>query len=141
FGFNGSVRNRDGLTQIGRGQFFTVEHRFNIFRLNVAAIYQLLTREANGFFFGGSGTAQEDVLGTQFEEIIIAFVETVFQTVTYFYLLALVALSRDPTLGQTGVQATVEEVGQRNMLRLRHLTHRTFGQVAVGDDQVNIRRQ
>ena len=51
------------------------------------------------------------------------------------------ALRRNQTFGQAGVQAAVEEVSQRNMLRLRHLAHRTLGQVAVGDDQVNIRRQ
>ncbi len=50
-------------------------------------------------------------------------------------------LCRNQTFGQIGVQAAVEEVGQRNMLRLRNLAHRTLGQVAVGDDQVNIRRQ
>ena len=51
------------------------------------------------------------------------------------------ALGRDQALGQAGVQTAVEEVGQRNMLRLRLLAHRPLGKVAVGDDQVNIRRQ
>ena len=51
------------------------------------------------------------------------------------------ALRRNQTLGQAGVQAAVEEVGQRNVLGLRHLAHRTLGQIAVGNHQVDIRRQ
>ncbi|MNL70728.1 hypothetical protein D3C87_1957760 [compost metagenome] len=51
------------------------------------------------------------------------------------------ALRRYQTLSQARVQAAVEEVSQGNMLRLRNLTHRTFSQIAVRDDQVDIRWQ
>ncbi len=141
FGFNRTVRYCDGLTQVSRGQFFAVQHRLDVFWLNVTAFHQLLTSKANRFFFVSRFTAKEDVLRTQFEQVGIALFKAVFQVVANFLLVHVVALRSDQTFGQVGVQTAVEEVGQRNVLCLRHLAHRAFGQVTVGNDQIHIRRQ
>ncbi len=141
FGFNRTVRYCDGLTQVSRGQFFAVQHRLNVFWLNVATFHQLLTSKANRFFFVSRFTAKEDVLRTQFEQVGITLFKAVFQVVANFLLVHVVALRSDQTFGQVGVQTAVEEVGQRNVLCLRHLAHRAFGQVTVGNDQIHIRRQ
>ncbi len=37
-----------------------------------------------------------------------------------FLFISIVALCGNQTFGQAGVQAAIEEVGQRNMLRLRY---------------------
>ncbi len=133
--FDGAVRYRNGLAEIGRGQFFAVQHRLHIFRLDVAAFHQLLTGEANGFFFGGCFATEEDVIRAQLEQVVVSIVKAVFQAIGDFDFVVDVALGRDQALGQAGVQTAVEEVGQRNMLRLRHLAHGALGKVAVGDDR------
>ncbi|MNP24129.1 hypothetical protein D3C76_1168720 [compost metagenome] len=71
----------------------------------------------------------------------VALVKAVLQAGTDFNFVVFMTLRRHQTFGQAGIQTAVQEVGQRNVLRLRNLTHRTLGQIAVGDDQVNIRRQ
>ncbi|CZW09323.1 Uncharacterised protein [Enterobacter hormaechei] len=141
FGFHRTVRNRDGFTQVGWGQLFTLQHRLNVFRLNVAAFHQLLTGEANGLFFIGRRAAKEDVFCAQFEQMRVALVEAVLQAGAHLHFVIFMALGRNQTFGQAGVQAAVEEVGQGNVLRLRHLTHGALGQIAVRDHQVNVRRQ
>ena len=62
FRFNRTVWHRDRLTQISRGQFFTIQHRLNVFRLNVTAFHQLLASKTNRFFFGCRFATEEDVL-------------------------------------------------------------------------------
>ncbi len=141
FGFNRTVRHCDGLTEVSRGQFFAVQHRLDVFWLNVAAFHQLLTGKANRFFFVSGFTAEEDILRTQFEQVGITLFKAVFQVIADFLFVHVVALCSNQTFGQAGVQAAVEEVGQRNVLCLRHLAHRTFGQVTVSNDQIDIRRQ
>ncbi len=135
------MRHRDGFAQVGWRQFFAFQHRVDIFRLNVAAFYQLLTGKANGLFFGRCGTAEEDILRTQFKQVGVALVEAVLQAGAHFHFVVFVTLRGHKTFGQAGVQAAVEEVGQRNMLCLRYLAHGAFGQVAVRNHQVNIRWQ
>ena len=141
FRFNRTVRHRDGFAQIGWRQFFAFQHRVDIFRLNVAAFHQLLTGKANRVFFGGRGTTEEDVFRTQLKQVGVALVKTVLQAGAHFHFVVFVTLRGNQTFGQAGVQAAVEEVGQRNVLCLRYLTHGTFGQIAVRNHQVNIRRQ
>ena len=141
FCFNRTVWHRDRLTQISRGQFFTIQHRLNVFRLNVTAFHQLLASKTNRFFFGCRFATEEDVLRAQFEQVSTGIVKAVFQTVFHFHFVFSMALGSNQTFGQAGVQAAVEEVGQRNMLCLRNLAHSAFGQVTVSDDQVHIWRQ
>ncbi|SAH13304.1 Uncharacterised protein [Enterobacter hormaechei] len=141
FGFHRTVWNRDGFTQVGWGQLFAIQHRLNVLRLNVAAFHQLLTGEANSLFFIGRRAAKEDVFSAQFEQMRVALVEAVLQAGAHFHFVIFMALRRHQAFGQAGVQAAVEEVGQGNVLRLRYLTHSAFGQIAVRDHQVNVRRQ
>ncbi len=91
--------------------------------------------------FGGCFAPEEDVIRTQLEQVFVAIIKAVFQAIGNFHFILDVALGRDQTLSQAGVQTAVEEVGQRNMLRLWYLAHRPLGQVTVSDNQVNIRRQ
>ena len=67
-----------------RGQFFAFQHRIDIFRLNVTAFYQLFTGKANRFFFSSRGTAEEDVLRTQFKQVGITLVKAILQLVRTF---------------------------------------------------------
>ncbi|CQQ89158.1 Uncharacterised protein [Salmonella enterica subsp. enterica serovar Typhimurium str. DT104] len=135
------MRNCDGFTEVSRRQLFAVQHRFDVFRLNIAAFHQLFTGKANRLFFVSGFTAQEDILRAQLEQVVITLLKAVFQMVAYFLFISIVALCGNQTFGQAGVQAAIQEVGQRNMLRLRYLTHRALGQVTVSNDQIYIRRQ
>ena len=141
FRFNRTVRHGDRLTQIGRGQFFTIQHCLYVFRLNVTAFHQLFASKANSFFFSCRFTTEEDVLRAQFEQVGVRIVKAVFQAVFHFLFVFSMALGSNQTFGQAGVQATVEEVSQRNMLSLRNLTHSALGQITVSDDEVHIWRQ
>ncbi len=97
---------------VGWGQLFTLQHRLNVLRLNVAAFHQLLTGEANGLFFIGRRAAKEDIFCAQFEQMRVALVEAVLQAGAHFHFVIFMALGRNQTFGQAGVQAAVEEVGQ-----------------------------
>ncbi len=141
FGFYRTVRYCDGFTEVSRRQFFAVQHGIDVFRLNIAAFHQLFTGKANRFFFVRGFPAKEDIFRTQFEQMGITLIKAVFQVIADFLFVHVVALCSDQTFGQAGIQTAVEEVSQRDVLCLRHLTHRTFSQVAVGNDQIHIRRQ
>ena len=101
----------------------------------------MFTGEANGLFFGRRFAPEEDVIRTQLEQVFVSIIKAIFQAIGDFHFVVDVALRRYQTLGQAGIQTAVEEVGQRNMLCLRYLAHGALGQVAVGDHQVDIRRQ
>lgn len=113
FRFHRTVRYCDGFTEVSRRQLFAVQHRLDVFRLNIAAFHQLFTGKANRLFFVSGFTAQEDILRTQFEQVVITLLKAVFQMVAYFLFISIVALCGNQTFGQAGVQAAIQEVGQR----------------------------
>ena len=72
FGFYGTVRHRDGFSQVSGGQRFTRQHGIHIVRLNVAAGDQHLTGKADSLGLIFSGQVEENVVRAELKQILIA---------------------------------------------------------------------
>ncbi|MNV52072.1 hypothetical protein D3C71_1441470 [compost metagenome] len=101
----------------------------------------MLTGKADRLFLVAGLQVKEHVAFAEAEQVLLGGLKAVVQRADDFLLVIGGFIGRHQALGQIVVQLAVEEIGQRDVLCLRRMTHRALSQVTVSDHQIHIIRQ